>query len=270
MTVIAAVVIGGTKLTGGEGTMLGTLFGVLITGLIQTLIQFNGKLSSWWTSIVVGLLMLVFIGMQSLLGARRTRRAATKQIESDGLEYVPPAAVSRTRHRLLLVAGGAAAAIAGVLILLALGGVFQRDSVAIAETPAPAIAACKTPPFRPEQAAALMKDGAVLAYERNGGSTCLDELYGIYPDGRIVGDDGARTVEKQVTPAEVDALLSTISGRGWFSDEMYDTPGTPPAGSATRTSSPSPTTDRSGPSRRWTAAPTPPLTTGRSSRPSMG
>ena len=72
MTVIAAVVIGGTMLTGGEGYVFGTLFGVLITGLIQTLIQFNGKLSSWWTSIVIGVLTLVFIGVQSLLAARKT------------------------------------------------------------------------------------------------------------------------------------------------------------------------------------------------------
>ena len=43
-TVIAAVVIGGTPLTGGEGYLLGALFGVLITALIQSLIQFNGEL----------------------------------------------------------------------------------------------------------------------------------------------------------------------------------------------------------------------------------
>ena len=73
LTVIAAVVIGGTMLTGGVGYVFGTLFGVLIIGLIQTLIQFNGQLSSWWTSIAVGLLMLIFIGVQSFLAARNTR-----------------------------------------------------------------------------------------------------------------------------------------------------------------------------------------------------
>ena len=54
LTVIAAVVIGGTLLTGGAGYVFGTLFGVLVIGVIQTLIQFNGTLSSWWTPIVVG------------------------------------------------------------------------------------------------------------------------------------------------------------------------------------------------------------------------
>ncbi len=73
MTVIASVVIGGTLLTGGSGYVIGTMFGVLIIGVIQTLIQFNGQLSSWWTPIVVGALTLVFIGVQSLLATRKTR-----------------------------------------------------------------------------------------------------------------------------------------------------------------------------------------------------
>lgn len=67
LTVIAAVVIGGTLLTGGVGYVFGTLFGVLVIVVIQTLIQFNGQLSSWWTPIVVGALTLVFIGIQSFL-----------------------------------------------------------------------------------------------------------------------------------------------------------------------------------------------------------
>lgn len=43
---IASVVIGGTLLSGGVGTVLGTLFGVAIQGLIQTYINFDGTLSS--------------------------------------------------------------------------------------------------------------------------------------------------------------------------------------------------------------------------------
>ncbi|MBF9001993.1 MULTISPECIES: galactofuranose ABC transporter, permease protein YjfF [Vibrio] len=64
---IAAVVIGGTLLTGGVGTVFGSLFGVLIQGLIQTYITFDGTLSSWWTKIIVGILLFSFIGMQRLL-----------------------------------------------------------------------------------------------------------------------------------------------------------------------------------------------------------
>ncbi len=76
---IAAVVIGGTLLRGGVGFVGGTAIGVLILGLIQTLIYFQGNLNSWWTSIVVGLLVLLFIGLQNLVTAvsSRSRRVST-------------------------------------------------------------------------------------------------------------------------------------------------------------------------------------------------
>lgn len=69
---IAAVVIGGTLLSGGAGYVIGTLFGVLILGLIQTAISFEGSLSSWWTRITVGVLLLVSCLLQRLL--QNTRR----------------------------------------------------------------------------------------------------------------------------------------------------------------------------------------------------
>ncbi|MFC4301825.1 galactofuranose ABC transporter, permease protein YjfF [Cohnella boryungensis] len=68
---IAAVVIGGTLLTGGVGYIVGTFLGVLIQGVIQTIISFEGTLSSWWTKIVIGLLLFVFILFQKVLSERR-------------------------------------------------------------------------------------------------------------------------------------------------------------------------------------------------------
>ena len=67
---IASVVIGGTLLTGGVGFIPGTLMGVLILGLIQQIIIFNGTLNSWWTKIVIGALLLVFIVLQKLISRR--------------------------------------------------------------------------------------------------------------------------------------------------------------------------------------------------------
>ncbi len=64
MDAIASVVIGGTLLTGGVGYIAGTLIGVLIQGIIQTFITFDGTLSSWWTRIAIGLLLLIFILLQ--------------------------------------------------------------------------------------------------------------------------------------------------------------------------------------------------------------
>jgi len=68
---IASVVMGGTLLTGGVGNVIGTLFGVLIEGTIISILQYNGTLSSWWTRIGVGVLTLIFIGIQSLFFVRR-------------------------------------------------------------------------------------------------------------------------------------------------------------------------------------------------------
>jgi simple sugar transport system permease protein len=64
---IAATVIGGTLLTGGVGYVAGALLGVLIFGIIQTAIIFDGRLSSWWTRIAIGILLLAFILLQRLL-----------------------------------------------------------------------------------------------------------------------------------------------------------------------------------------------------------
>ncbi|MCU8075081.1 galactofuranose ABC transporter, permease protein YjfF [Shewanella sp. SM29] len=68
---IAAVVIGGTLLTGGRGFVLGTVLGVFLMGVIQTYITFDGTLSSWWTKIVIGLLLFFFIVLQKLLNGRK-------------------------------------------------------------------------------------------------------------------------------------------------------------------------------------------------------
>ncbi len=67
LDVIASVVIGGTLLTGGVGTMAGTLTGVLIFGTIQTVLNFDGRLNSSWLRIAMGLLLLLFILFQRFL-----------------------------------------------------------------------------------------------------------------------------------------------------------------------------------------------------------
>jgi len=85
---IAAVVIGGTLLTGGVGFMAGTVMGVLILGLIQTLIQFKGDIDPWWTPVVVGLLILVFILLQNFISAA-SRRFVTKQGSAASAKSLP-------------------------------------------------------------------------------------------------------------------------------------------------------------------------------------
>jgi galactofuranose transport system permease protein len=207
MTAIAAVVIGGTALTGGEGYVFGALFGVLITILIQTMIQFQGNLISWWTLIAVGMITLFFIGIQSIFANLKI-----------GPRTIDKASRARQTRRVLIYS-------AGVIAFVALAAVFAVYSTqgGNASAATPKTSACPLKPFRQDQAASLVKDGAVIAYERNGGTNCIDELYGIYPDGRIVGDNGVQKIEKQVTPADVDKLLAFINNLGWFTDNVYST-----------------------------------------------
>jgi simple sugar transport system permease protein len=79
---IAGAVVGGTLMTGGVGFVVGTVFGVLIEGIIQTFINFQGNLNSWWTRIAIAVLLLTFIAIQRLLIARRERRKSVKQVET--------------------------------------------------------------------------------------------------------------------------------------------------------------------------------------------
>lgn len=71
---IAAVVIGGTLLSGGYGFVAGALSGVLVLGAIQTLIAFDGTLSSWWTRIVIGALLFIFCVVQRVMAIGAARR----------------------------------------------------------------------------------------------------------------------------------------------------------------------------------------------------
>jgi ribose/xylose/arabinose/galactoside ABC-type transport system permease subunit len=71
---IGAVVIGGTLLTGGYGFVAGTFIGVMLMGLVQTYIIFDGTLSSWWTKIVIGVLLFMFILLQRLVFRASAKR----------------------------------------------------------------------------------------------------------------------------------------------------------------------------------------------------
>jgi simple sugar transport system permease protein len=71
---IGAVVIGGTLLTGGYGFVAGTFIGVMLMGLVQTYIIFDGTLSSWWTKIVIGVLLFMFILLQRLVVRATSKR----------------------------------------------------------------------------------------------------------------------------------------------------------------------------------------------------
>lgn len=81
MDAIAACVIGGILLTGGFGYLVGPMLGVFSIGVIQTIIIFQGTLSSWWTKIAVGFLLFVFIVLQRIIvsNSNKRRKVSTKK-----------------------------------------------------------------------------------------------------------------------------------------------------------------------------------------------
>lgn len=69
---VAAVVLGGSALSGGYGTMVGSVIGALIIGLINSLVFFVGTPSEW-QNLVQGLAILVAL-MAGIVVGRRARR----------------------------------------------------------------------------------------------------------------------------------------------------------------------------------------------------
>jgi rhamnose transport system permease protein len=81
LTAVAAVVVGGTAITGGRGTMLGTLIGVLLLGTIGTAMTYVG-ISPFWAKAIQGLIILAALVADAALarferhGSLFGRRAA--------------------------------------------------------------------------------------------------------------------------------------------------------------------------------------------------
>jgi rhamnose transport system permease protein len=77
LTVIAAVVVGGTSITGGRGSVAGTVLGVALLGVIAPALIFLG-VSGYWGDAVQGAIILIAIGLEAvrLHSARRKMEGA--------------------------------------------------------------------------------------------------------------------------------------------------------------------------------------------------
>ena len=62
---VAAVVIGGTSLFGGEGTIWGTIIGALIMGVIRNLMNLL-EVSAFWQRIVIGIVIILAVFVDQL------------------------------------------------------------------------------------------------------------------------------------------------------------------------------------------------------------
>jgi len=70
LPVIAAVVLGGTKITGGYGTVTGTIFGLLILWYLQDGLQFAG-ISADWGLVITGAFLILGVLVNENLGKVR-------------------------------------------------------------------------------------------------------------------------------------------------------------------------------------------------------
>ncbi|MGK9146403.1 sugar ABC transporter permease [Plantibacter flavus] len=70
---IAAVIIGGTLLTGGAGFVLGSVVGALVLGLMNVLITRDGSIRPEATTIITGGILLVFVLLQRLVVSRKRK-----------------------------------------------------------------------------------------------------------------------------------------------------------------------------------------------------
>ena len=70
---IASAIIGGTLLTGGVGSIIGTLFGVMILKTITSIVVTSGLREPYWQSITTGLMLCFFILLQSVVLALREK-----------------------------------------------------------------------------------------------------------------------------------------------------------------------------------------------------
>jgi ribose transport system permease protein len=74
LPVVAAVIIGGTPLSGGRGTIIGAVLGALIIQVIQSGILFLG-IDAKWSIFVTGAVIIVAVAIDQLVRRQRTRRA---------------------------------------------------------------------------------------------------------------------------------------------------------------------------------------------------
>lgn len=89
LTAISAVVLGGTMLTGGSGTIIGSLAGITILQLVANLINRLGLSNSNWQSVVNGVLLVVVAVAQTYLSRMQARNKGDAATAEEAAKNAP-------------------------------------------------------------------------------------------------------------------------------------------------------------------------------------
>lgn len=79
LTVVAAVIIGGTPLSGGSGTVIGAMMGVMIIAVINSGIIFFG-VTTTWSTFVTGAVIILAVAVDTIV--KRLRASRIRQSDS--------------------------------------------------------------------------------------------------------------------------------------------------------------------------------------------
>ena len=83
MTVIAAIVLGGTSITGGTGTLTGTILGIFLLTMVQNSLIMLG-VPAYWQDFMTGLLIIIGTAVSSvqILRSQKQRKPSLSKAGS--------------------------------------------------------------------------------------------------------------------------------------------------------------------------------------------
>ena len=84
LQVIAAVVVGGVAILGGQGTMFGALLGALLINILQQSLIRWVSISAFWIDALLGVLILAAIATDTLIIGRLRKLWARSDVQIDG------------------------------------------------------------------------------------------------------------------------------------------------------------------------------------------
>lgn len=96
--VIVAVVIGGTSLFGGEGSVFGTFLGAVLTGVVNNALNLLG-VSTYWQYIALGVLLVASVGLDTVLRRESAYRVMRGIVARFSRRPVPAGATKAGAHR---------------------------------------------------------------------------------------------------------------------------------------------------------------------------